>query len=493
MTLEQLKLNYNEAEDCLGRGTIPTHHRVKNYAMSISKNDRNTGSTVNLYFGMDPLGNVGPQPEDSEYTPSIEFSIGGKAVRSGYVAYPLSGDVPVGGVALIMDRLVSPRVVMAKGVDYYVSDGSIIFREDRDPFGGLSSNYLTATTEGPDGPNTQLLLWGVDALFDDNYLEDHFGQLYDGKSDNLDYYKDLLNASGDLYASGTNILNMRYALGKLFGTPVAVADETVVDVYQEQDGSTVITTASNLYRARKEETLLSSIQVGYQLTQGEFMTETLRFYCTLNPNIFEVRNKLTLEQFSQDFPEINLRDGMAAVGGLSLVWYDTPLLYRGVDDNGNNRYSFNVSTDATIDTEFWEYVFNKTESEGVDMAQLFPDELTIGHSTEVGAQVGTISPVRYFLKNFLSANASALAVDFDSLPQYIRELDVSSVITAVSAVYTRILISVRVTAETDYYSLEDHSTERLTDLPASSVSDTAGQSGSLEYYDANVKIRRIKV
>lgn len=493
MNLEQLKIEMGEAEACLGRETVPPYARTKAVALSIRKSEKDGGRTTELHFGMDPLGNVGPQPDDSPYVPNSEFHIGGSAPRRGYVSYPIHGVVPDDGVLVITDRLSSPYVVFSKGVDYYLDGESIVFREDRDPFSSLSRFFLTGTVESSTGePDQVLLMWGMEALYDKGYVEDHFGQLYDGTPGDPSYYKDVINAAGDLYSKGTAENNVRFAMGRLFQTAVVEKDETVVDV-QPTSTQTLVVTADNMYRVRVEETLRPEIVIGYALTKGEFLTESVRVYQTLNPNVFEERNGLTLEQFKLDFPELHVRPGMAAVGGLALVWDSVPVLYRGKDEHGNNRYSFNVSSSQGVDDAFWNYVFDRTEAESVKMSDLLSEFISPGHAEVDGEAVGSIVPVRYFLTNFFSANASAVVVDFASLPQYIRELDVTRILSEVSAVYTRTFVTVRAEVAAETYDLADGGSESLSNLPAAILSEEAGVANSLTYYDATVKTRRVRI
>lgn len=493
MTLEQLKVQFGETQDCLGRTTIPPYRRVKNAALSIRKSERNTGDTVNLHFGMDPAPNVGPQPEDSPYTPYAELSIGGAALRRGYAAYPLHGHIPDSGVLLITDRLSEPYLVMVRGRDFYIDGSSIVFRDSRDPFSGLSRFFMTGTVEAEDGtPDQVLLMWGIEALYDDEYVEQHFGQMYDGAPSDPQYHKEIINAAGDLYSEGTAEYVMRKSLGALFRTPVAKETETILDIGSDGD-QTIVVTAKNMYLVRSEETLKPGIEVGYELGKGEFLTDTVRLYQTLNPNYFEQRNGLTLEEFESDFPELHLRKGVAAVSGLSLVWDSVPVIYRGKDENDNNLYSFNVSADEATDTLFWEYVFDRVTKEEVDMAYLLADHVQPGHAEVIGEAVGTVIPVRYFLTNFFCANASAIAVDFDALPQYIKELDINRIVSEVSAVYTGTFIVVRLLADTDTYEIDVDAGESLTDIPAVPLADETMVTDSLTYYDATVTTRRVRI
>ena len=494
MTYEQLKIKFAETQDCLGLATVPPYSRVKYQFFTILKSGRNTGKTSELTFGMQYAGNIGPQAESSPYETGTELEIGGNATRVGYVSYPLLGVEPDEGMLMISDSLSQPRVVLTRGIDYYVDAGSLVFREDRDPFGAnLSKFFLTgAVDSGRDKPDEVLLLWGMEALYDENYVEDHFGHLYVGGPRDPQYYKELVNAAGSLYSGGTAELNVRQSLGRMFRTAVAEERELVIDVYERPDGSQIVATRRNVYEIRPEETLKDAVTVEYELSPGEFLTNTVRLYQTLNPNVFEQRNKLTLQDFREDFAELRLKDGVSAVGGLVLGWENVPILYRGLDDNGNPRYSFDVG-DTEVNDEFWQYVFDKSERDGVNMLDLFEGYVTEGHSEVDGEAVGMISPIRYFLRNFFCANASALAVDFDALPQYIRELDVTRILSEVSAVYTKTFVLAKVRAEQEIYDLETMSSEKLSDMPAAPVSDAAGVDGSLTYYDTTVRTRRVRV
>lgn len=489
---EQLKIEYDEAKACLGREGAPTAARVKYQPLVINRSGANTGKTVKFTFGMQPPVNIGPQAEGSAYQNGAEFSVGGLAPLEGFVAYPLIGASPDQGITAIADRMVSPRVLMVNGVDFRFQDGSIVFKESRDPFGPLLiGNFQTTLVKGIE-PDTQMLLWGFEALYDKEYLKDHFGHLYPGAPSDLDYYKEVLNASGDLYVGGSNILNTKLSLARLFVTPAAIEEETITEIVSESDGSTLVITPGNFYRIRPEETILPHIVEGYVLTPGEFMTTTLKIYFNINPTTFFARNGYPFQQFKQDFPELKLRQGVASVSGLSLTWDEVPIIYEGNDKNGNPQYSFPVSNDQQVTDEFWSFVLARSEDQGINMYDLLADHISLPEASP-NSVVGSISPADYFVRNLLYANASAMVVDFDALPQYIKDLDVYQVIAATSAVYTSMFITIQSNLTEEAVDLEESSSESLTSIPAGVVSDVAGEAGSLTYYDVTVKTRRVLV
>jgi hypothetical protein len=491
----QTYINFLEAAACLCRKTVPVFHRERWFPVVIRQSEADTGSGVRIYFGIQPPIVLGPQPPGTAYAPNQEFAIGGNAVKRGLVSYPAHAENFSSGMLTLSSDIVAPEATYLLNVDYYVSRNSIVFKSELDPFS--SGKFIARTVIGASGTkDREIVLWGSDVLIDRNYVPGYFGYLQGLPLNSDEYGAEATDAVLELRAGGTSLASVTKNLGRLFSTPVVVnGTETVANIYTGNAGITYVITDSSAYACRPEETLSGKVFKGAVLHLGDFITNTVRFYSSLNPDKFQTSTGYTLEQFVADVPRLSLPKGLVSGEGLdmgiSVPWAQVPVTYQGLDGNGHAKLKFEVSSDPAVSDQYWSQVWRRCEDRDVDMAALLAEYL-YGTAFVEGVAVGMINPMQFFMKNCLNQNTSVLVVDFDAIPEYIKSLDMLYELNRVTAAHALMILVARNTMTEEPYGLGAQY-ELVTQMKGRRLQDIAGEAGSLTYMDFKPTFRRVQV
>lgn len=495
MIAAQTYLNLLETLACLGRSSVPVYHREHWFPIVLRASEVNTGDSVKLYLGIKPPVVLGPQPEDTAYTKDQEFNLGGNALKHGFVSYPAHADNFHAGMLTICSGIINPKATYLKDVDYYVDRSSVIFKSELNPF-NFPSKFPARTVVNASGlPDLEIVLWASDVLIDRNYVPDHFGYLQSVVFPDPEYGARATDAILELRSSGTSLELLRKNLGRLFATAVVESDaEVVQDIYTSSSGDGYVITDKRSYGFRAEETLNPEIVKGAVVNQGDFLTTTLRFYAKLNPDRFLPATGHTLEQFIQDIPRLTLSKGVLSAdgfpSGITVEWAELPLIYNGRDANKNPKLSFKVSALQETSDAYWAQVWQRCESQGVNMAEMLAAYMFGDVSFTEGLAVGKINPMKFVMKNCLNSNTSALVVDFNAIPGYIRSLNLLYEINKVTAAYSLVFLIAKKSITEETYDLGSQK-ETLNVYAGRRLSETAGVAESLTYMEFKPIYRRV--
>ena len=452
----QCYLEFLETVACLNRSAVPVYHRVRWFPLVIRESERNTGAGVSLYLGIKPVAVLGPQPASTAYTPDTEFNLGGPALKHGFTSYPAHSDQFDAGMRTVCSAIISPKATYLSNVDYYLTESGIVFKSELDPF-MQPDKFNIRTISGTAGiQDREIVLWGSDTLVDYNYVPDFFGYLQKPVYPDPVYGAEATDAVLELRAAGPSLALLRKNLGRLFATPVVKSDnETVQDIYVNSDNYTYVITNANVYKCSPSETLVAGLARGSVLDMGDFVTNTLRFYAKLNPDTFYPATGYTLSQFIADVPKLAIPKGLVSPeglgSGLAVDWTDTDILCSGLDINKHPLLSFSVGSPETS-AAYWTAVWKRCAETGGDLSMLLAEFLN-GQPFIAGNIVGSINPMRFFMKNCLNSNTSVLVVDFDAIPEYIRSLDLLYELNRATAAHALLIMVARTRLAEDPYDL----------------------------------------
>ena len=454
----QTYLNLLETTACLGRATIPALHREHWFPLVIRESEADTGEGVNLYLGIKPMVVLGPQPVDTAYTPEQEFNIGGNALKHGFTSFPAHSENFHSGMLTLCSAIVNPKATYLLNVDYYIDRSTVIFKLELNPFDFPDKFVIRQVLNSSGVQDRELVLWASDVLIDRNYVPDHFGYLQKLAFPTVEYGAETTNAILELRSSGTSMALLKKNLGRMFSTPVVESDnETVTDIYNSSSGQTYVITDKQAYGCRPEETLVAGMTRGLVLNQGDFITDTLRFYSKLNPDKFQPANGYTIGQFVSDVPRLALPKGLISGEGLSagliVEWADTDIIFNGLDSNGHARLSFKVSAVPETEAAYWTTVWLRCERQNEDMAAVMSPYLYSDASFTEGGTVGRLNPMQFFMKNCLNSNTSILVVDFNAIPEYIKSLDLLYELNRVTAAHALIFLVAKRSITEEAYDL----------------------------------------
>lgn len=495
----QVYLEFLEAQASLGRLSIPNYHRERWYPIVIRRSQRNTGKAVSIICGQQPPLYVGPQPQDTQYTPNTSYFVGGAASRHGMVAYPIYDGTVNAGVSSISDDVVKPTQVLRQKVHFIVEKDSVLFITSEDPF-REGSPFPRRTVQTETGElDEEILLWAADVLQDREFTYDHFGYAVGFRDKTNQLYADRVNALWDLRYKASELSVLRKAIGDMIGVAVTTSQEVVEAIVEDENGLKVVTDVS-VYSVGAEESLHPSVSVGETLEPGTFLTQTVRLYHHLDTRNFAAANGISLGQFIRDVPSLYLPAGIVgnynAGVGFAVTYEDVPLTFEGVDENGNPKLRFELGADPLVAQSYWEEVWENAETRGESLADVFSEFLFAPPPYHVsGEVVGEINPMKFYMDNSLYANGAVLVVDFGKLPPYITSLNVLSRLKTLLPAHILLLVVGRQDVA-DEFDIGEDSLESLETYHALALSDVADPSQPVDdtmiYKDCPVKTRWIR-
>ena len=497
----QTYLEFVETVLCLDRQNMPAYHRELYIPIVIRLSERNSGQTITI--GQKPTITIGPQQEGSAYQEGDLFTIGGAAALKDALSYPMRAINFDKGIDTIHNKLFDATNSLASGQDFYIDNGSIFIRKDKDPFN--DSSYLSRTVANDDGTQDQeILLWGTNALVDKDFVYTHYGYAIGRFDKDPVIYLNQINALWDLQFVGTDIQVVKQAAAALVNVPSIKEDiETVEAVTTGQDGQLYVVTDKHSYRVDRPDTLLEHIIPGAELIKGDYLTDALKVYWNLDTTRFAYppNDKITLSSFVQEVPSLYLPKAVvgnySADSGLVVTWEDTPITYEGLDTNGNWKIKWDMRANFGRIDLFWQEIWDRAEARNEDLAEIFADFIT-APAGNIGSIVGSINPMKYYMDNFLKANASIITINFNSLPESITSLRALTRLKTAVPAHTLLLILGRLTVSELPYDLTDKGTDTVNAYDAFVVTEEANVHGAvsndtnLTYRDGNLQTKWIR-
>lgn len=417
--LAQLYIDVLESLKLQDRNGAPVFHRELWHPIVVRLSEADTAQENMIAVGMD--GNVGPQPAGSVYGEGTVFSLGRLANFKDYVTYPVDPRI-AGGALSIVDNMVNPTVLMERGKDYEIRNGSIIFHRDNDPLGDRSAfdRYDVPGIVDEDGKlvsDMETVLWASDVLVDRSYVADHLSYVLGASAPSSDVVKRIVNAAWSCVASGLTPELAKTLVAAMLNVPVVQDEkETVLDVFVEKDddGSDVariVRTDKCAYRVSMKATLREAVRPGAVLSRGDLLDESVRIYPYMNRvsatrRVVEQNADVEVDvrggtgystKVEIDIPSVVIPSSMIRARtehGVYAMWGEEE-----VKKDKNGRLYFDVGgTDDDV-AAFWEDVWARADETGVDMKDI------------VGPEGTKVSPAAFFLRNLVGANTLFVVVD----------------------------------------------------------------------------------
>jgi len=494
----QLYLDYLESINLLDRRNAPPFHRERWNPITIKLSEANTGNAAMLRIGMDPTPIIGPQTSNS-FVQGEVFKIGGHAEYTNAVSYPLDDSIS-DVLTSVVDNIITPETVLTRGTDFIVREGTIFFLRDKDPFD--DSAFPVRTVVDDDGVEDQeILIWATDILIDRDYIYNYVGYILGLKTASNEFYQKLLNGVWDLYNFGTPISYFQSALGAILGEPTILGSSETVDVILTEPDHIQVITDARVYTLSPDATLRTSVITGATLTFGEFLTDTIRLYDTLDPMklnaVSEFGEQLKTDVYSLFFGSAMLKADVQA--GVAATWEVSDIVHAGTDANGNPKLKFTLyGTQDDIDaywTNFWTYLEdNNLSSETCFEAYL--DAIVVPVE---GAVYGRVAPLEYFMRYFLRANAMVVVVESSKLTSPPTDRSPVSLLSLVhetlpAHILLYVVEHVRPTPEEyDLTELDTDITQCLSLELASTASPGGPSAATLTYLDRRPKTKWLPV
>lgn len=468
----QLYLDFLETLNLYDRNTVPVFHRERWRMLVLKESQRNTGDAASLQLGGTYTPVVGPQSE-LPFQLGTTYLIGGSVVWEGATTYPL-GDPSIAGIATaVTDDIVKPTKVLMRDVDFRIDQNTIIFLNNNDPF---SLGFPVRSVVADDGTqDREVAIWVVDALFDKDYVYNFIGYVLQMRDKSSDFYAKYLNALWDMYNSGTSLAMFQSGIAAILDEPSVLEDaETIVTILYG-DNIQVITD-KNVYKLHSTSSLHPKLQVGSVLQKGDLLSDTIRIYNNIDPSRLSAGNDAA--RLQDDINALFLTPGFFRTKlryGLGLSWQLEDITYHGNDANGNPKLSFTVYGDDADIQAFWQDFWQYCELNHIDGKACFDGHLHARLLPVDGAVWGSVSPLEYFLYQFLKANMLFIAVDSAKLSLRGRQsMYLLGALRQVIPAHVCFLVVDRQTVSTETYDVGAMVTDDAVPALAHTLSDTAG-------------------
>lgn len=451
----QLYLTYIESLNLQDRYNLPPLHRERWFPILLRRSQAGQGEATALKLGMEPTPVVGPQTGTTFVQGSI-LTFGGTANLVMGVSYPLpTGITDV--ITSITESIVAPKSVLTRGTDFAVEQSTVLFLREKDPF--ANPVYPRRTVSNADGTtDEELVIWACNTLVDTNYVYNYMGYVLGIQAASTEFYKRFLNGLWDLYNMGTPISWLKSGIGAMLGEPTVVYTGEVVQSILTNDDNQQIITDRNVYTVSLSATLHSDVVVGQVLTQGQFLTDTVRIYTHIDPmkltgsTEYGVQIKTDVSAVFFDKTVLRAR----VTNGISADWQSSDIVKDGVDSKGSARLKFTLyGTDVDI-TTFWSDFWAWLEAHDMTSEECFVAYLYPAHPTGDGAVYGRVAPLEFLFRYFLKYNTFVIVVDRSRLSVVVEGVDQVSFLSELYKVipaHTRMLVEEQYSPPSEQYDL----------------------------------------
>lgn len=400
--MAQLYIDILEALKLQDRNGAPVFHRDLWHPIVVRRSERDSAQENMLKMGGTDR-KLGPQPPGSDYGYGYVFQMGRLANYENYVTYPVDPGI-VGGAVSIVDNIVNPTVFMERGTDFDIRNNSVVFHRDNDPVGeGSAFDKYDVPGIDPSDPgmsDVEVVLWASDVLVDRDYIANHLSYALGANAPSSAEVKRILNAAWSSVASGLTPELITTLIAAMLNVPVIQsAEETVIDVEQGGDGSSVVVTDRGKYRISPKARLRRAVRSGAVMRRGEMLDESLRIYPYIN-SIPDGGTGYSVP-LEEDVPSIVLPPGIIRARtehGVYAMWPEAEVKEK-TDSAGRQRLYFDIGgTDEDV-ASFWKDIWDKADMSGIRMADI------------IGEKGSKISPAKFFAKNLVGANTIFVVVD----------------------------------------------------------------------------------
>ena len=403
----QLYLDFLETAKLTNHNESPVFHRNRWQPVVLRKSQLNSGDAVTLKLQDSPVPKIGPQT-DVPFVIGQLPKIGGNLPLAGISAYPLVNVVDFCNV--LVDDIAKPKVVWMKGIDFVVQADTLLLYNSRDPFDGTFP-----IEQLPDG-DQQVTLWAMDALLDKDYVYDYLGYVMGVHTPSTEFYSNYLRALWNIYNQGATLALFAGGLAALLDEPAILdASETITQIVTGAKPQVI--TDKHVYDINDTAVLNPAVVVGAVLPMGTILTQTIRIYDNLDPARLSAGtpygDRLRSDIMSLCLPPAFFRARINH--SLGLTWQLENITYAGRDANGNAKLRFTLYGDADDIEVFWQDFWNYCERNQIDGEACLHGFLYDTLPDSEAAVWGKLSPLEYFLSNFLKANLLVIVVDSSKL------------------------------------------------------------------------------
>tara|TARA_R110000751_G_scaffold116345_3_gene215922 strand:+ start:9958 stop:11517 length:1560 start_codon:yes stop_codon:yes gene_type:complete len=383
---QQTHLQMLELVASVSRFNIPIFHQDNWYPLTVLESEINTDEgliskyttpSANVYKSIDPL-NYG------EIQSQTFFSV--------------SRPDDLHDVKLIFDRIAEPQEEFVQGIDYWLQDSVITFREN--PFNNAALPKVDVLDSTGAIVDQQLTLWLYRGQWDWKLIYEQFGYALRLQLDSSEGYKSVVNAIFDAFVEGTSVRAQQLLLASVYGVPlVREQSETVETVASDADKLNIITDR-HAYQFPIGTTV--TVSVGDVLAAGDPLTDLFR--------VFELNRGDSIS--AADISALTVGSGVLAYGYWGAITFDNETVDVVVEEdvNGYTRVSWELGGFPFDVDKFWDDVHASGVATGQTLAMLLDIRPSPVGQPAAASLPSTINPLQFLADNILRNNAFVVKV-----------------------------------------------------------------------------------
>jgi len=301
-------------------------------------------------------------------------------------------------VRVILDRITAPTTELLSGIDYWLQDSVITFRDN--PFDNTSIPMVDVLDDTGAIVDRQLTLWLYRGQWDWKTVYEQFGYALRLQLESSEGYKAVINAIFDAFVEGTSIRTQQLILASSYGIPLArEASETVELVEPDADKLNIITD-KHVYQFPLGTTAL--VTVGDSVSAGDPLTDLMQ--------IFELNRGETLS--ASTIPALTVGPGVLAWGFWSGITFENETVSTVVEEDvdGYTKISWELGGFPFDVVKYWEDVHAEGVAADKTLAMLLDiRDNPIGQPTAASLPT-EINPLQFLADNVLRNNAYIVKV-----------------------------------------------------------------------------------
>lgn len=301
-------------------------------------------------------------------------------------------------VKLIFNRLTNPTVELVQGVDYWLEDTTIIFREN--PFKNNLIAKRDLLNDSGEIVDKEIVLWMYRGKWDWYTTYKQFGYVLRLQLKSSENYKQFINAIFDAFVSGTSIRTQQLALAAAFGVPLVIETKEVVERIIRDADKLNIFTDQHVYHFPLTAT--PTVFIHQQVTAGDSLTDLLQ--------VFEFNQGKQIDP--QDIGALSVGVGLIPYGFQGELVFEnieTPIIVElGVD--GFTKISWKIGGFPFDADKFWDDTHAAGVAKNQTLAMLLDRrETPIGQPT-AAMLPSMINPLQFLTDNVLRNNAYVVKI-----------------------------------------------------------------------------------
>ena len=375
-----------ELVNSVSRFKVPIFHQDNWYALRFRE------TALNLDVNLLPKHNT---QTTQTYTADNSLTYG-KGLPTSY--FVLAKPRGLAEVKLIFNRLTNPSVELVQGVDYWLEDTLIIFREN--PFKNDLIAKRDLLSDSGEIIDKEIVLWMYRGKWDWYTTYKQFGYVLRLQLKSSENYKQFINAIFDSFVNGTSIRTQKLALAAAFGVPLVIeAKEVVENIIRDVDKLNIVTDR-NVYRFPL--TAAPIVFIHQQVLAGDSLTDLLQ--------VFEFNRGKQIDP--QDISALSIGEGLIPYGFQGELVFEnieTPIIVElGVD--GFTKISWKIGGFPFDADKFWDDTHAAGIAKNQTIAMLLDQRATpIGQPT-AAMLPNKINPLQFLTDNVLRNNAYVVKI-----------------------------------------------------------------------------------